>query len=174
MEFGRAVRFRPQSSLPWFPTVLVAVVLVIPGAPFVHAFGPAAGASQAEQKPDSQSEPATARSPSGSPKGKPSEAKKSETVTIHIQVTAGEKERPVENASIYIRFADPHKSKRAKLVEMNVKTSPEGRVRVPLIPPGKVMIQVIAEHWKTFGKWFDEDEEGQVIKIHLEDRPKWY
>jgi len=97
-----------------------------------------------------------------------------EPVTIRIEVTAGDNNKPVEAASIYVRYNEAHKIKADKLVEMNVKTTPEGRARVPLVPKGKILIQVIAPGWKTFGKWFDLTEDNQVFKIHLDRPPKWY
>jgi len=39
---------------------------------------------------------------------------------------------------------------------------------------GRALVQVIAEGWKTFGRWYDITETKQVIKIHLERPPKWY
>lgn len=95
-------------------------------------------------------------------------------VVIHIEVTAGDKNIPVDSASVYVRYNEAHKIKSDKLVEMNVKTNMDGKVRVPLVPKGKILIQVIAPHWKTFGRWFDLTEDGQVFKIHLDNPPKWY
>lgn len=105
---------------------------------------------------------------------KPSKPQPPEQVTIHIEVTGGEHDKPIENASIYVRFNESRKLRSDKLVEMNVKTSQEGKVKVPLVPKGKILIQVVAENWKTFGRWFDLTEDGQVFKIHLDRPHKWY
>jgi hypothetical protein len=104
----------------------------------------------------------------------PGKPKPPETVTIHIEVTGGEKNKPVDSASVYVRYNEPHKIKADKLVEMNVKTSAEGKVRVTLVPKGKILIQVVAPGWKTFGRWFDLTEDEQVFKIHLDKPTKWY
>jgi len=112
--------------------------------------------------------------PSASEEKKPEKPGPPEPVTIRIEVTAGDNNKPVEAASIYVRYNEAHKIKADKLVEMNVKTTPEGRARVPLVPKGKILIQVIAPGWKTFGKWFDLTEDNQVFKIHLDRPPKWY
>lgn len=97
-----------------------------------------------------------------------------ELVTIRIEITAGEKNKPIENASVYVRYNEPHKFKSDKLVEMNVKSSAEGKARVPLVPKGRIMIQVVAEGWKPYGRWFDLTEDGQVFKIHLDPPHRWY
>jgi hypothetical protein len=92
---------------------------------------------------------------------------------LRIVVTGDEK--PVSNASVYVRYNEPggllHHE---KLAEMNFKTNLDGSVRVPEVPRGKVMIQVIAKGWHTFGKWFDIDTDGQTVEIKLEPPPHWY
>ena len=97
-----------------------------------------------------------------------------DTFTIHIVVTAGEKNRPVENASVYVRYREDRKFRRDKTIEMDLKTSPEGKVRVPFVPKGKILIQVVAEGWKTYGKYFELTEDGQVFKVHLDPPHHWY
>jgi len=124
----------------------------------------ASAASPAASRPQTQTPP----TPDGAKPGK------GQQVTIHIEVTAGAKDKPVDNASVYVRYPDPRRFKSEHLAEMNVKTSQEGRVKVPLVPKGRILIQVIAPGWKTFGKWFDLTEDEQVFKIHLDNPPKWY
>lgn len=93
---------------------------------------------------------------------------------ITIEVTGGEKETPVENASVYVKFVEERKIKRDKTLELNVKTNREGIAHVPDAPLGRVLIQVVAQGWKSYGRWFDLTDPKQVIKIHLEQPPKWY
>jgi hypothetical protein len=57
---------------------------------------------------------------------------------------------------------------------MDLKTNQDGSVKVPEIPQGKVMIQVVAPGWHTFGKWYDVEQPEQVISIQLEPPPHWY
>ena len=114
------------------------------------------------------------QAPPGPPDASKSGKGEHVTFTIRIEVTAGEKEKPVENASVYIRYPESRKLKSDRLVEMDVKTSTEGKAKVPLVPKGRILIQVVAPGWKTFGKWFDLTEDEQVFKIHLDNRPKWY
>jgi hypothetical protein len=93
---------------------------------------------------------------------------------ITIEVTGGEKSVPVENASVYVKFIEEHSLKKDKKLEMNVKTSREGIAHVPNAPMGRVLVQVVAEGWKTYGRWLDITDPKQVIKVHLEKPPKWY
>ncbi len=102
-------------------------------------------------------------------KNKP--AKSAQMCKLRIEVTAGEKNQPVDNASVYVKFNDSH-SKR--MIEMNLKTNRQGITHSPELQTRKVLIQVIAEGWKTYGRWFDTAEGDQTIQVHLEKPPKWY
>lgn len=93
---------------------------------------------------------------------------------ITIEVTGGDKEAPVENASVYVKYIEEHAIKKNKTLELNVKTNREGVAHVPDAPMGRVLVQVIAEGWKTYGHWLDITDPKQVIKVHLDRPPKWY
>jgi hypothetical protein len=93
---------------------------------------------------------------------------------ITIEVTGGEKNVPVENASVYVKFVEEHTIKKNKTLEMNVKTSQEGIAHVPNTPLGRALVQVVADGWKTYGRWYDITDPKQTIKIHLDRPPKWY
>ena len=112
--------------------------------------------------------------PQSDPKDKGKTEKQDGGTRLRIEVTAGENNQPVDNASVYVRFPKEHVLKKEKLIEMNLKTNRDGIVKVPEIPRGRVLIQVIAENWKTFGRWYHVETGAQTIKIHLEKPPHWY
>ena len=91
-----------------------------------------------------------------------------------IEVTGGDTSQPVENASVYIKYVEERTFRKDKKYELNVKTNREGVTHVPDSPLGKVMIQVIAQGWKTYGRWYEITEPRQTVQIHLERPPKWY
>ncbi len=96
------------------------------------------------------------------------------TTKIRIQVTNAN-DHPVSNASVYVRYYESGGFLRhEKLAELSFKTNQEGAVKVPAIPQGKIMIQVIATGWHTFGKWYDMDKEEESVAIKLEPPPHWY
>ena len=109
--------------------------------------------------------------PPPSPKA-PSQTSESNRLTI--EVTGGEKSVPVENASVYVKYVEEHVIKRDKKLELNVKTNRGGIAHVAEAPLGRALIQIIAEGWKTYGRWYDITDPHQVIKIRLERPPKWY
>jgi hypothetical protein len=93
---------------------------------------------------------------------------------LTIVITGGEDKKPIDSASVYVRFVEEHKHGKDKKVEMNLKTNQSGICHVPVIPPGKFMIQVIAEGWKTYGEYYDINQTEQTINITLVRPPKWY
>jgi hypothetical protein len=101
---------------------------------------------------------------------KPSDAS---ILKMRIMVTGGDK--PIGNASVYVKYNETgglfH---REKLAEMSFKTNEDGSVKVPEVPRGKVLIQVIAKGWHTYGKWYDIETDGQTIDIKLEEPHHWY
>lgn len=85
--------------------------------------------------------------------------------------------KPVGNASVYVRFYAEggnfiHHDE--KLAELDLKTNNDGTVKVPPVPRGKILIQVIAKDWHTFGKWYDLKKPVQSITIKLQPPPHWY
>lgn len=107
------------------------------------------------------------------PKDKKAQAATAAAVKLRIQVTGNEK--PISNASVYVRYNEPgglfHHD---KLAELSFKTSGDGLVKVPPVPQGKIMIQVIASGWHTYGKWYDIEKEEESVQIKLELPPRWY
>ena len=93
---------------------------------------------------------------------------------ITIEVSGGENETPVENASVYLKYVEERKIRKDKKVELNVKTNRDGTAHVPDAPMGRVLVQVVADGWKTYGRWYDITEAKQTIKVHLEKPPRWY
>lgn len=93
---------------------------------------------------------------------------------ITIEVSGGESATPVENASVYLKYVEEHKVKKDKKVELNVKTNRDGVAHIPDAPMGRVLIQVVAEGWRSYGRWYDITDPRQTIKVHLEKPPRWY
>jgi hypothetical protein len=104
----------------------------------------------------------------------PNKTQLDQMARITVEVTGGEKSTPVENASVYIKYVEERKIKSNKTVELNVKTNREGTAHVPDAPLGRALVQVVADGWKTYGRWYDVTDAKQTIKIHLDRPPKWY
>jgi hypothetical protein len=98
----------------------------------------------------------------------------SRNTKLTIVVTGGEDKKPIDSASVYVRYVEEHKHGKDKKIEMNLKTNQSGVCHVPVIPPGKFLVQVIAEGWKTYGEYYDINQIEQTINIVLVRPPKWY
>jgi hypothetical protein len=106
------------------------------------------------------------------PKGKPDAA--SNVVHLTIVVTSAEDKKPVDSASVYVKYVQGRLLGKDKKIEMNLKTNLSGVVHVPEIPRGRFLVQVIAPGWKTFGEYYEVDHAEQTINIELGRPPKWY
>ena len=95
---------------------------------------------------------------------------------LHITVVSAENNKPVGGASVYIRYPEGKTffTRKEKDAEENFKTNQDGSVKVPSVPRGKILIQVIAPGWHTYGKWYDIDKDEVEIQIKLEKPPHWY
>ena len=159
------------SSWPRVPSVIfwlafLVAPLILPGTLLAQAAAQDQS-STAGQSTAPQSQPAPADK---------KEKKSSEpaTVKLRIEVTTPDG-KPVGNASVYVRFNETvglfHKN---KLAEMSLKTNQDGSVKVTDVPQGKILIQVIAKGWHTFGKWYDIETDSETVQIKLEAPPHWY
>jgi hypothetical protein len=115
---------------------------------------------------------AIAQDKSGDTSGKSDAGAKDSRLTI--VVTGGDEKKPIDSASVYVRYVEGRKIGKDKKIEMNLKTNQSGVCHVPVIPPGKFLVQVIAEGWKTYGEYYDINETEQTINIALVRPPKWY
>lgn len=96
------------------------------------------------------------------------------TTKLHLLVLTDDG-KPVGNASVYVRFyTGGGLMHHDKLAELDLKTNQDGSVKVPPIPQGKILIQVIAKGWHTFGQWYDVEKNEESIEIKLEPPPHWY
>jgi len=93
---------------------------------------------------------------------------------LTIEVTGGEKNVSVENASVYLKYSEGRMLRKDRKYELNVKTNRDGTAHIPDPPLGRVLIQIVADGWKTYGRYYELTEPGAVIKIHLDRPPKWY
>lgn len=163
------MRADPQNaSLAWTicPVILAISLLCVPTA--------FAQTENSGQPPASDHSSASNHDQSGAASQNEQKPSESSMTKLRVVVTAGE-DKPVANASVYVRFDTPGGFLRhEKQVEMNFKTNQDGSVKIPEIPQGKVLIQVIAKGWHTYGKWYDVEKDEETIVVKLTPPPHWY
>ena len=123
-----------------------------------------------------QNQSATQEAPSpDKPVESKKDAKPSDPTTTRLRIRVTASDKPVGNASVYVRFpVTGGLFHHDKLAELNLKTNEDGSAKVPDIPRGKILIQVVAKGWKTYGKWYEINSDEQTVEIKLEPPPHWY
>lgn len=92
-----------------------------------------------------------------------------ETTTLRIVVKTL-KGTPVERASVIVRFNEGRSLRKlGRQVRTNweTRTNSEGVAKIPPIPKGKILVQVIAKGYQTFGQEFEIDEDEKTLEIQL-------
>ncbi len=77
---------------------------------------------------------------------------------------------PIERANVIVRFVEGRsiaKLGRRVRRSWDTRTNTEGVVKLPAIPQGKILIQVTAKGFQTFGKEFEVLEPEKTIEIRL-------
>jgi hypothetical protein len=88
---------------------------------------------------------------------------------LTVQVNAVDTGKPIDRASVIVKFRhglNPVKMKKI-ITNWETKTSQQGSVTIPEIPMGEVTIQVIAQHYQTFGDVFQLNMPEQIVAIKL-------
>lgn len=96
---------------------------------------------------------------------------------LRIEVKKASTQKPVEQASVVVRFVQGRSTIKlgAKVrTSYNLKTGIDGVASIPSIPQGKILIQIIAKGYQTFGGEFDVAEEEKTIEIKLNDPQAQY
>jgi len=79
-------------------------------------------------------------------------------------------DRPVDRAGVIVRFIEGRsviKFGKQIRTHWELRTNQEGKVSVPPIPQGKILVQVIAKGYQTFGEYFEVSEEEKTIAVKL-------
>jgi hypothetical protein len=95
-----------------------------------------------------------------------------DTTNLTVQVNSADSGKPVDRASVVIKFRHGRNINLKKIVtNWETKTNQEGNVRIPSMPQGEVQIQVIAQDFQTFGGIYQLTEPDQTVPIKL-NRPQ--
>lgn len=89
------------------------------------------------------------------------------TLTIQVKDHAG---KPIGHASVIVRFVKGHsvvKLGKKIRTEWELQTNDDGVAKIPPIPQGTILVQVIAKDYQTFGDNFDVDQEQKTLDITL-------
>jgi uncharacterized GH25 family protein len=85
--------------------------------------------------------------------------------------------KPVDNASVLVRFVEGRSAvKFGKKIKTSweMKTNQDGVVGIPPIPQGKILVQVIAKAYQTYGDTIEVNEEEKTVEIKLKPPQSQY
>ena len=85
--------------------------------------------------------------------------------------------KPVDRASVLVKFVEGRSIvKLGKKIRTSweLKTNQDGVASIPPIPQGKILVQIIAKNYQTFGQQFDIAEEEKTLEINLKPPQSQY
>jgi len=95
-------------------------------------------------------------------------------INVHVTTQGG---KPIDHADVVVKFV-----KGRSIIELGrklhttweMRTNQEGVAKVPEIPQGTILIQVIAKGYQTFGQSFDIDESQKTVEVKLNSPQEQY
>lgn len=85
--------------------------------------------------------------------------------------------RPVDRAGVIVRFVEGRSVvKLGKKIRTNweTRTNQDGAVVIPPIPQGKILVQVIAKGFQTYGETVEVNQEEKTIEVQLKPPQEQY
>ncbi len=89
------------------------------------------------------------------------------SIQIEVKTYSG---KPIDRASVIVKFVEGRNYvKLGKKIHTSwqLKTNQEGLAKIPAIPQGKLLVQVIAKGYQTFGQTFEVNEPERTIEVKL-------
>lgn len=96
--------------------------------------------------------------------------------TLQIQVLSPGG-RPVDRASVIVTFVKGRakmKLYKKEMTHWELKSNQQGIAKIPPIPQGTIMVQIIASGYQTYGGQYDVDEAEKTVTIQLKDPQPQY
>lgn len=86
-------------------------------------------------------------------------------------------DKPVDRAGVIVRFVEGRSiAKFGKKIRTHweLRTNQEGVATIPPIPQGKILIQVIAKGYQTYGEYIEVNEEEKTVPVNLKSPQPQY
>ena len=86
---------------------------------------------------------------------------------VEVRTLSG---KPIDRASVIVRY-DRGRSKmklgKKVITSYQLKTNQDGVARIPPLPQGTFIVQVIAKGYQTFGESYEIEEAERTIEVNL-------
>jgi hypothetical protein len=89
------------------------------------------------------------------------------TIRVEVKTHA---DRPLERASVVVKFVKGRnyfKLGKKTMTSWQVKTNQDGVAKIPPLPQGEILVQVIAKGYQTFGQTFEVNEPERTLEVKL-------
>ena len=96
------------------------------------------------------------------------------TLRVEVKTLSG---RPVERASVVVKFVGGRSIKKfgkKQITSWQLKTNQDGIAKVPPLPQGSILIQVIAKGFQTYGETIEVNEPERVVEVKLNPPQQQY
>ncbi len=97
-----------------------------------------------------------------------------EEVRLEVTITAEQTGDPIGNASVYLKYQEKRFLRKDKKIEYSSKSNDEGKAVFPPVPEGRVLVQIVARGWKTYGKYHEIAGPKQTLEVRLQPVKRWY
>lgn len=95
-------------------------------------------------------------------------------VKLEVAITAEQTGDPITNATVYLKYEEKRFLRKNKKLEFSSKTNDEGKAVFPPVPEGRVLVQIVAKGWKTYGKYYEIEGPKQTLEVKLQPVKRWY
>ena len=89
--------------------------------------------------------------------------------TLRVEVKSlGDK--PIDRASVRVKFIEGRsvvKLGKKIITSWEVRTTQDGSAKIPPIPQGKILVQVMAKGYQTYGQTYEVNEAEKTIEVKL-------
>jgi hypothetical protein len=95
-------------------------------------------------------------------------------LNVHVTTLGG---RPIDRADVVVKFVKGRsviEFGRKLHTSWEMRTNQEGIAKVPEVPQGTILIQVIATGYQTFGQTFEVNELEKTIEVKLNSPQEQY
>ena len=77
--------------------------------------------------------------------------------------------KPVDRANVIVKFGGRSIARLGRNVKTSweMRSSQEGVANIPELPKGKILVQVTARNYQTFGQTFEVEEDERTIEVKL-------
>ena len=84
--------------------------------------------------------------------------------------------KPVDRAAVVVKFGGRSIVRLGKNMRTSweMRTGQDGAVEIPEMPKGKILVQIIAKGYQTFGDSFEVQEDQRTLEIKLTPPQKQY